>query len=87
MIRYEYYITGEVFDEVTPEIIDKYYAEEFSDYLDEEVGNISDLIYMARKSLCTTDDVIINAKLDFARMIEENPYDYYLDVHEIIDRD
>lgn len=85
MARYEYFINGEYFDEVTPEIIDRYYADEFDNYLDDEVGTASDLVNMAAKSSCTVEDVIRDCMWDFARMIEENPYGYYLNVHEVED--
>ena len=85
MYIYESYITGATFDEITPEIINKYYDEEFDVYLEEWVGTPTEISAMAEKNEVTVYDIIREAMWDFARIIEENPWDFYLNVREIVD--
>lgn len=88
MIRYEHIITGDVFDEITLEVIDKYYADEFNNFFDEEVsGPIFDFVNTEHRLAGVVENVINEAKWDFARIIEAYPYDYYLNVYEIADYD
>ena len=87
MYMYEYYITGFEFDEITPEIIGKLYADEFDNYLDEYVGTSEEIAATAKQNDCFVDDIIREAMWDFARIVEENPCDFYLNIHEIVDCD